>query len=376
MRRFFTAFINWILCVCMAILLRFLIAIPHRWLVILAASQILYDRWDIFPWRILFLMPLFVSCFYYLYVGRFRQGITLGERITGIRINVNLKIWHAILEGWAIILYPLTIIFICFTGRMPYDRILKVEVQDIRKKSAKRMKRRYRVLLLLLTSLLIRYGYSRLNMFQQLSADYCATGTIAWMINANLVAGAYTRCIEPKYYYLGETELTEAEMEEWEKEIFSEEREKEACGFVVKEEKKYMEQYKKYGINFEAIDYENNELIVAYGRKLGKIRILYDRYINWRETSSGWPTLELRLELKDDYKKGMVYFYTVPEKDLYRLTNDYSVWEDDEEFSYVCVDWFVDDYDSRINTIERGGIFRRWIWACWIYRDILSFRLY
>ena len=94
MKRLLITIFNGLLCYFFAVVLRILIAIPHRWMIGLVSLGRLYYPWRVFPWYMVLLLLLAVYALYDFLTRRFCGGATPGEWLAGIRMKAVHRGWY------------------------------------------------------------------------------------------------------------------------------------------------------------------------------------------------------------------------------------------------------------------------------------------
>ncbi len=376
MKRLLITIFNGLLCYFFAVVLRILIAIPHRWMIGLVSPGRLYYPWRVFPWYMVLLLLLAVYALYDFLTRRFCGGATPGEWLTGIRIKAVHRGWYIFFEMLYVLFWPVAVLSVWISGRMPMDNRLGVEV-SCRRGRPVCIRRKYRVLSLLFTlvclSAFLYYGFLRMDQEERLWALYYGTGPFAILTETNSLAGIYSACAEAESFPIGTCRLEESEMEEWEKYIFSEEGMEEEWAFVITFADEYGERYTKLGAVTETFDYDNYILAVTFGRELYRIRIVDEPYLKIdgsRIPGEGRPYTYMHPVLGDQYEQNTIYFYAVSQPNIYKSTRIYEMGFYDKVFWPVGIvginfDCFATDPASAIltDTEAEEGIWERWKWS-------------
>ncbi len=373
MKRYCTIMINGSLCMIISSVLRLLIAIPHRQILQMVRPVKLYDLESVFPWRFRILVLLIAGYLYCFAMEKFCDGVTVGERITGIRVRSNRKIWNMLLEMVSVMLYQITAIWIWVTGKMPYDEILGVEIYDNHKRAADRTISKYKVFLLLVAGLIFSMFYWKIDETKYI--PFGIKGPAEYLSDIDIAASAYTGCLELGNQYTGMLLITEKEMGEREKAVFSESGKEKPWAFVSTTEKHFMEQYKNLGIDGWNFDFEKNVIVVTFGRKLNQVRLMDDsrtRLIVSDEMHTN-PYTCLRLELDNTCEDNTIYFYQIPRMPVYRFVDmeTHSMFGIKSNPRFCEVVWMNTDYDlyktkkhsASVLTIKQEGQMGRWGWA-------------
>lgn len=394
MRRLLSAIINFKLCIWTAIGIRLLFAIPHRWLLGMARPVELYLPGDGIFGELFFAVPMLVICLYHFFVQRFMSGITLGERIAGVRIRTKWNLWHALLEGVSVIIWPVSLCQLWIFGTMPCDCMPGTEIWHTGKTYRRVTGRKHSAEMIFLKLLAILSGWvmllavfepeildtdiSRLYrqhqwyLYQRYQESDSLCPQIPWMLRdwyiAEYIADVYSgnveleiRCVE---------EFTVPEMKMGSLPVVPS-GEPGGWLFVIGDLEGDLAGYQELGIDLNHCDCRKNMLAVTFGRKIKVASIqpgwaYYSRWVD-DEIQCREPIVNFRFLLEKEYTENLICIYEIPRIMTQRVADDCMEeirWWQTDYYYYENIDWIMPGYEPEHKAwIETGGIFREWLWA-------------
>ena len=397
MRRLLSALINFKCCMWISIVLRLLLAEPHRRLLGLAKPVELYLPGDGILGEMYVTLPVLVSCCHILIAQRFWDGVTVGERIAGIRIVTKWKIWHALLEGLSVIAWPFSLFWFWVFDRLPADCLPETEIRYTASapagfsKRVKRMKmaaaKASAALVPVMVVLLLGTRPELMKMspaalwedmqYRRYNEADTLCPHIPWMVRdwymASYLADTYTGCVELESHMVWTVYLPLQAADALEQMYFSMAEEGEnVVSIIIDRNDIRLRMIEDSLGTLIGNDFDQNVLAISFGRQIKAARIQpgYITLLSEEDrTIYQMPVASLRFLMEEKEWTHTMFLYRIPRVAVNSIREGYvgSVrWPNVHASAYLAV-LQCDEYGYRAEMQQTwpdySGIGERWVWA-------------